>query len=146
MTGSPPFRAALLGAAAVFALFLALSPWTTLWDRDEPRYAQATAEMLASGQFLVPTFNGQPRVDQPVLFHWLMALPMRALGAGELAARFWSPVGIALAALLTLSGLSGAAWADALFTASSAACSAAVWSRPQLHLSISGRSASYGSK
>ncbi|HEV8581953.1 MAG TPA: glycosyltransferase family 39 protein [Thermoanaerobaculia bacterium] len=88
-------------AAGIFVLFLAMAPWTTLWDRDEPRFAQATVEMLASHQYLYPTFNGHLRADKPILIYWLMALPMHLLGPRELAARFWSPAGLAAAALLT---------------------------------------------
>jgi 4-amino-4-deoxy-L-arabinose transferase-like glycosyltransferase len=92
---------ALATAAAICVLFLALTPWTTLWDRDEPRFAEATVEMLSSGQYLYPTFNDHLRPDKPILIYWLMALPMRLLGPVALAARFWAPVGLALAALLT---------------------------------------------
>lgn len=95
------WRLAAATAAGIFVLFLAMAPWTTLWDRDEPRFAQATVEMLASGQYLYPTFNGHLRADKPILIYWLMALPMRLLGPRELAARFWSPAGLAVAALLT---------------------------------------------
>jgi 4-amino-4-deoxy-L-arabinose transferase-like glycosyltransferase len=107
MPDSPPQVAkagwprALAAAAAILVAFLALTPWTTLWDRDEPRFAQATVEMLASGNYLYPTFNGHLRPDKPILIYWLMALSVRLLGATELAARFWAPVGLALTALLT---------------------------------------------
>src|SRR5262245_64217471 len=97
------WRRAGAAAAAIWLCYLALAPWTTLWDRDEPRFAQATVEMLASGQYLYPTFNGHLRADKPILIYWLMALPMRLLGPRELAARFWSPAGLAAAALLTAS-------------------------------------------
>ncbi|MFL6258209.1 MAG: ArnT family glycosyltransferase [Thermoanaerobaculia bacterium] len=92
---------ALAAAAAILLAFLALAPWTTLWDRDEPRFAQATVEMLASGNYLYPTFNGHLRPDKPILIYWLMALSVRLLGATELAVRLWAPVGLALTALLT---------------------------------------------
>jgi 4-amino-4-deoxy-L-arabinose transferase-like glycosyltransferase len=107
MTDSPPQAAqagwprALAAAAAILAAGLALAPWTTLWDRDEPRFAQATVEMLASGNYLYPTFNGHLRPDKPILIYWLMALSARLLGATELGVRFWAPVGLALTALLT---------------------------------------------
>lgn len=92
---------ALAAAAAILVAFLALAPWTTLWDRDEPRFAEATVEMLASGNYLYPTFNDHLRPDKPILIYWLMALSVRLLGASELAVRFWAPVGLALTALLT---------------------------------------------
>jgi len=99
----PGWPRALALAFLILAAALALTPWTTLWDRDEPRFAQATVEMLASGNYLYPTFNGALRPDKPILIYWLMSLPMRVLGPTELAARFWAPVGLALAALATFS-------------------------------------------
>jgi 4-amino-4-deoxy-L-arabinose transferase-like glycosyltransferase len=110
-------------AAATFAALLALAGRTTLWDRDEPRFAQATVEMVASGNYLVPTFNGRLRPDKPILIYWLMSLPMRWLGPGALAARLWSPAGIALAALATfaigrrLLGPRAGLWAMAMLAA-----------------------------
>jgi 4-amino-4-deoxy-L-arabinose transferase-like glycosyltransferase len=119
----PGWVAALALAAGIFAALLALAGRTTLWDRDEPRFAQATVEMIASGDYLVPTFNGRLRPDKPILIYWLMSLPMRWLGASEVAARFWSPVGMALAALASfaigrrLFGARAALWAMALLAA-----------------------------
>lgn len=42
-------------------------------DRDEPRYMQATAQMLASGNFLDIRFQDQPRYHQPIGIYWLEA-------------------------------------------------------------------------
>jgi 4-amino-4-deoxy-L-arabinose transferase-like glycosyltransferase len=95
--------AALALAGAIFAVLLALAGRTTLWDRDEPRFAQATVEMIASGDYLVPTFNGRLRPDKPVLVYWLMSVPVRLLGPTAVAARLWSAAGLALAALFTFS-------------------------------------------
>ena len=93
---------AAIGLSAGLLLFhLSLVPWTSLWDRDEPRFARAAVEMVESGQYLYPTFNGDLRPQKPILIYWLMTLSVRALGPTELAARFWSPVGLALAALFT---------------------------------------------
>jgi 4-amino-4-deoxy-L-arabinose transferase-like glycosyltransferase len=97
----PGWGAALALAGAIFALLLALASRTTLWDRDEPRFAQATVEMIASGDYLVPTFNGSLRPDKPILAYWSMALPMRLLGPSAVAARLGSAVAMAIAALLT---------------------------------------------
>jgi 4-amino-4-deoxy-L-arabinose transferase-like glycosyltransferase len=97
----PGWGAALALAGAVFALLLALASRTTLWDRDEPRFAQATVEMIASGDYLVPTFNGRLRPDKPILAYWSMALPVRLLGPSAVAARLGSAVAMAIAALLT---------------------------------------------
>jgi len=97
----PGWGAALALAGAIFAVLLALASRTTLWDRDEPRFAQATVEMIASGDFLVPTFNGSLRPDKPILAYWWMALPMRLLGPSAVAARLGSAAAMAIAALLT---------------------------------------------
>lgn len=73
-----------------------------LWDRDEPRYAVATAEMLRTGDWIVPMLNGRVRYDKPVLIYWLMAMPMAVLGPTEFAARFWSGIGGALQGVIIL--------------------------------------------
>jgi 4-amino-4-deoxy-L-arabinose transferase-like glycosyltransferase len=93
---------AALAIAALMGLgLLWLAGRTTLWDRDEPRFAQATVEMVASGNYLLPTFNGKLRPDKPILIYWLMSLPVRWLGPTERAVRFWSPVGLVVTALST---------------------------------------------
>jgi 4-amino-4-deoxy-L-arabinose transferase-like glycosyltransferase len=97
----PGWGVALLIALLAAAALLAVASASTLWDRDEPRFARATVEMLASGNYLVPTFNGHLRPDKPILIYWLMALPVSLFGAGEAAVRFWAPVGIAATVLLT---------------------------------------------
>lgn len=90
-------------AVLIFLLYLGLTAQTTLWDRDEPRFAGAAVEMLESGQYLYPTFNHEPRLVKPILIYWLMALSTSILGQSELALRFWSPLGAALACLFTYS-------------------------------------------
>ncbi len=71
-----------------------------LWDRDEPRYGVATREMLETGDWIIPHFNGETRYDKPILIYWLMAGPMSLFGIGEFGARFVSGVMGALRALL----------------------------------------------
>jgi 4-amino-4-deoxy-L-arabinose transferase-like glycosyltransferase len=94
-------RHALTLAVAAFLLFLLRTPFTTLWDRDEPRFAQATVEMVASGRALVPIFNGELRAHKPILVYWLMSVPVRLLGATELSVRLVSCLSAALAGFLT---------------------------------------------
>jgi 4-amino-4-deoxy-L-arabinose transferase-like glycosyltransferase len=95
------WKAAILIALAVISMYLFIGTRTTLWDRDEPRYARVTAEMVESGNYLVPTLNGQAWPDKPILLYWLMSLPVRVLGPTELACRFWGVVGTAITCLLT---------------------------------------------
>ncbi len=112
--------AAVVLALGIAAFYLALTPWTTVWDRDEARFAQAAGEMESSGQWLVPTFNGSLRADKPILAYWLMGSSMRWFGRGAVAARLWSPIALAAAALATfaigrrLFGRAGGLWAMAI--------------------------------
>jgi 4-amino-4-deoxy-L-arabinose transferase-like glycosyltransferase len=94
-----PLVAAL--CLAVAGVYWFIDSRSTLWDRDEPRFARATAEMVESGNYLYPTFNGQLRPDKPILIYWLMSVPMRVLGPTSLACRFFSSVGIAIACFFT---------------------------------------------
>ncbi len=94
------WRAAILIAVAVLAGYVFVTTRSTLWDRDEPRFARATVEMVESGNYLYPTFNGKLRPDKPILIYWLMSVPVRLLGQTELAFRLPSALGTALTCLL----------------------------------------------
>ena len=95
-------RALAVGLAGVLLLgFLFVTTRSTLWDRDETRFSEATVEMVHSRNYLVPTLNGELRPDKPILIYWLMSLPVRLLGPTELACRFFSSVGAVVACLLT---------------------------------------------
>lgn len=47
-------------------------------DRDESRFAQASAQMNASGDFVVPRVQDRPRLNKPPLIYWLQTLSVRA--------------------------------------------------------------------
>ena len=70
----------------------------TLWDLDEGRNATAALEMFETGNYVVPTFNAQLRVDKPAFLYWCQVAAYALFGVNEFAARFPS----ALAALGTL--------------------------------------------
>ena len=62
----------------------------SLWETDEPLYVEASRQMLNSGDFLTPVFNGEPRFEKPILFptgcrltkfYWLLAGDHRMVGA-----------------------------------------------------------------
>lgn len=59
-----------------------------LWDRDEPRYAGASYELLERHDWIVPYFNGEYRFHKPIMIYWLMSLSMLLFGINEFAARF----------------------------------------------------------
>ncbi|QEG21120.1 ArnT family glycosyltransferase [Mariniblastus fucicola] len=60
------------------------------WDRDEPRNAGCAAEMMARGDWIVPTFNDELRQQKPALLYWLMGLAYSIFGVNEFAGRFFS--------------------------------------------------------
>lgn len=87
--------------ALVLWIYFSLTTASTLWDRDEPRFSRATVEMVQSGNYLYPTFNGSLRPDKPILIYWLMSGPVRLFGPSEFACRFVAPVATIGAGLLT---------------------------------------------
>ena len=89
---------------AVVVVYLFASSRSTLWDRDEPRFARATYEMVESGNYLYPTFNGELRPDKPIMIYWLMSVPVRVfgfLGPNAFPARFVAAFGTAFSCLFT---------------------------------------------
>ncbi len=86
-----PRRGTLLGGAALLLLcaplFVRDLGSIPLFDPDEPRYAGPAREMARGGDLLVPRLNGEPRLEKPVLFYWLVAGSIRVLGESEFAAR-----------------------------------------------------------
>ena len=87
-------------AGAAILLLLCGTTDLPLIDRDEPRFAQATREMMARHDWLVPTFNGEYRFDKPPLTYWAMALFYAVGGVSELAARLHSIVSTVALTLL----------------------------------------------
>ncbi len=88
----------LLLLAASACLFLCNLGGPALWDIDEGRNASAAEAMLESGDWVVPTFNGELRSHKPVLLYWLQVAAYEVFGINEFAARLPS----ALAAMLTV--------------------------------------------
>ena len=110
-----------------------------LYDLDEGAFTEATREMLASGNYITPHRDGEPRYDKPVLIYWLQAASTQTVGFDEfglrlpsaLAASVWvlalwffvrgrldaptaTVAGLALALSLQVSLIGKAAVADAL--------------------------------
>ncbi len=79
----------IVALVAVVVLFTNLGG-PRLWDRDEPRNAGCTAEMLARGDLITPVFDGELRTHKPILLYWLMMASYAVFGVSEFSARFWS--------------------------------------------------------
>ena len=96
-----PAKYALLFFACV--LFHILGTWSLpLIDRDEPRFAEASREMIERGNYIVPYFNNQLRLDKPPLTYWAQVASYRIFGENDFAARFPSAIAAALTTLLIL--------------------------------------------
>jgi 4-amino-4-deoxy-L-arabinose transferase-like glycosyltransferase len=101
----------IAACVAIFAGSLSLFTLPPL-DRDESRFAQATAQMLETGDLVMIEFQDQPRFKKPVGIHWMQAAAVSLVSSPE-AREIWayrlpSLIGAALAA-------AAAAWGAAAF-------------------------------
>ena len=92
---------------------------------DEPRYAQIGREMLARHDWIVPTINGQPWLEKPVLLYWQEMVAYSVFGVHDWAARIPSAIfaaGLVIAILFFMRRFRPGSELDAaLITASCAA-------------------------
>jgi 4-amino-4-deoxy-L-arabinose transferase-like glycosyltransferase len=95
---STRFLLPLTVAITLFVSFFRLGA-TTLFDVDEAVFAEATKEMVKTGDFITPTYNGVNRYDKPILFYWAMAASYKVFGINEFAVRVPSAVAGVLLAL-----------------------------------------------
>jgi 4-amino-4-deoxy-L-arabinose transferase-like glycosyltransferase len=105
--------------------FHIVGTWSVpLVDRDEPRFAEASREMIERGDYIVPHFNNQLRLDKPPLAYWAQVASFRVLGQNDFATRFPSAVAAALVAMSILAwgkkigGERVGWWAAIIFTLS----------------------------
>jgi 4-amino-4-deoxy-L-arabinose transferase-like glycosyltransferase len=89
-------------ATLIFAcvLFHILGTWSLpLIDRDEPRFAEASREMIERRDYIAPYFNDQLRLDKPPITYWAQVVSYHIFGENDFAARFPSAIAAALTAL-----------------------------------------------
>ena len=75
---------------AVVALALVLAPLVAsapLFDPDEGLHAAIAQEMVQRGDYVTPTFRGEPFLDKPILFFWTEAASLRLFGHRAAAVR-----------------------------------------------------------
>jgi 4-amino-4-deoxy-L-arabinose transferase-like glycosyltransferase len=82
-----PRAASLFVVLALPAVLLYPCLGFHLFEPDEGRYAEIPREMLAAGEWVVPTLQGQPYLDKPPLLYWLVMLSYRLFGVSDAAAR-----------------------------------------------------------
>ncbi|MCC7185484.1 MAG: glycosyltransferase family 39 protein [Acidobacteria bacterium] len=100
-TAPRDFGTSWLLALSVLLLFLGLGA-NTIWDANEAFYVDTPRHMVESGDYINPQFNGEPRMNKPVLSYWVVAAFYQVFGVSVTAER----VAIALGAL----GILYAAW------------------------------------
>src|SRR5207302_5328467 len=106
-------------------LFHVVGTWSIpLIDRDEPRFAEASREMIERGNYIVPYFNNQLRLDKPPLTYWTQVSSYHIFGENDFAARFPSAIAASLTALTVfgwsrrIGGEKVGWWAAIIFTLS----------------------------
>src|SRR5580704_381493 len=99
------WRPYALLAALCLALYLPGMTAIPVLDRDEARFAQATRQMLETGDFLHIRFLDEARNRKPAGIYWLQAASVRLFSDSESTAiwpyRLPSLLGASLAVLLT---------------------------------------------
>ncbi len=71
-------------------------------DRDEPRFAQATRQMLETGDFVRIRFQHEERNKKPIGIHWLQAASVALLSRPESSAIWPYRLPSALAAIVAV--------------------------------------------
>jgi 4-amino-4-deoxy-L-arabinose transferase-like glycosyltransferase len=101
------FRVLLALALPVYFLTLGAN---SIWDANEAFYVETPRQMLASGDYINPTFNDLPRQNKPVLSYWIVAGFYHFFGVSvgvERSAIALGALGIIFAAYLIGRALSG---------------------------------------
>jgi 4-amino-4-deoxy-L-arabinose transferase-like glycosyltransferase len=84
-------------------LFHLAGTWALpLVDRDEPRFAEASREMIERSDYVVPYFNNRYRFDKPPLTYWCQVASYHLFGENPFAARLPSALAAALTAVVIL--------------------------------------------
>jgi 4-amino-4-deoxy-L-arabinose transferase-like glycosyltransferase len=133
---SAPLWLAVLALAMFLPGFLGMPPM----DRDEPRFAQATKQMIETGDYVSIRFQNEARNKKPVGVYWLQAAAVQAgeaLGVPDALTTIWlyripSLLGAIAAVLLTY-------WTGLAFLAPRAAALAAVLLTSTILLGVEAR-------
>lgn len=107
---SLPWRVLVLIGLAAFVLFLPGRMTTPPFDRDEPRYMEASAQMLETHNYIDVRFQDRPRYLQPAGIYWLEAMAVKAVGM-DYARTVWPyriPSLLAMTAAVVLTAVMGA--------------------------------------
>lgn len=101
------YRTLIIIACFCIPLFINLGA-NSLWDGNEGFYAEPPREVVESGNYLIPTYNYQPRLKKPPLATWLIAGSYKLWGVNEWASRL--PAAWAAVLIIYLTYLIGKQW------------------------------------
>jgi 4-amino-4-deoxy-L-arabinose transferase-like glycosyltransferase len=74
-------------------------------DADEAFYAEASREMVASGDWITPYYNYEQRWQKPIAYYWLTSATYLVTGTSEFGARFWAAMaGVGLVLVTAAAG------------------------------------------
>ena len=85
-TGASQLRLAIVVVAALLVYRIGNNT-VGLWDRDEPRYAQTSKQMVQSGDWVVPRLLDRVRTAKPILIYWCQATAMKRLKSRSISLR-----------------------------------------------------------
>ncbi|ACB50888.1 unknown [Crocosphaera subtropica ATCC 51142] len=83
-----------------FIAFIANLGSIGLMDKTEPMFVEAARQMLITGDWVTPYWNGETRFDKPPLTYWLVGLSFQLFGINEWGARI--PSALAAIAVVIL--------------------------------------------
>src|SRR5437870_117609 len=85
---SEPARLSSLGVlVAVPSMLLYVCMSFHLFEPHEGRYAEIPREMMVRGEWIIPYLDGEPYLDKPPLFYWLVGISYRIFGVHNWSAR-----------------------------------------------------------
>lgn len=88
--------------ACLASLYLIHLGTSSIWDSNEAFYTETPREMIRSGQYIIPTFNYDFRLNKPPLSYWIVVISYKILGVSVYSQR--------LAALPFVAGLLLIVW------------------------------------
>lgn len=106
----PGFHRGVLLAMVCIALFLPSLGRAVVGLRKETRVVLPARAMAEGGSWLVPVYQGEPRLRKPPLMYWIVAMAFRAAGTTEAVWAARLPSAAAALALALALYAAGARW------------------------------------
>ncbi|HYR95543.1 MAG TPA: glycosyltransferase family 39 protein [Candidatus Binatus sp.] len=100
-----------VGLAAVAMVIAGRSIDADIYEGSEAREALVAREMVETGDWILPLWNGTVVPSKPPLFHWLVATASHLAGTGVTERTLRAPSVVAAGLVVLLVFLAGRAWA-----------------------------------